>query len=71
MSECELLNEFLRHWPESYHPADEKRFVEWAIAAHRCGIDFPLSDFEAVMPEKAVDYYLNAFRFVGYTLDMA
>lgn len=68
--ESELLRVFLSHWPESYHPADEKRFVTWAIKAHRHGVGFPRQEFEeSGMTEEAVDYYQNAFRFVGYTLD--
>ncbi len=71
MTEHELLSEFLSHWPESYHPYDEKRFVRWAIVAHREGRDFPRSDFEgAGLSQKAVDYYQRAFSFVGYTLDV-
>ena len=70
MSENELLDEFLNHWPESFHQADEKRFVEWAIAAHRNGTDFPRSLFEELMKRSSVDYYQSAFRFVGYTLDL-
>lgn len=64
----ELLQLFLEHWPESYHPCDQKRFVRWAIAAHRQKLSFPLSEFEARMNENSVRYYQEAFDMVGYTL---
>lgn len=71
MSEKELLDDFLRHSPESFHPFDEKRFVRWAVVAHHNHSDFPRQSFlDAHMKEKTVDYYLNAFRFVGYTLEV-
>ncbi len=71
MNENELLAEFLTHWPESYHRYDEIRFVKWAIAAHRQGRKFPMSEFEnAGLSERALHYYQTAFSFVGYTLDV-
>lgn len=69
MNTNELLEIFLSHWPESYHEYDQKRFVRWAIAAHREKMSFPLSEFEARMSEAAVRYYQAAFDMVGYTLD--
>lgn len=65
----ELLELFLSHWAESYHPCDQKRFVRWAIAAHRQGLPFPLSVFRNSMNERAVIYYQASFDIVGYTLD--
>ena len=71
MNEHELLTEFLTHWPESYHPHDEKRFVRWAIEAHRNESGFPFDKFvEIGLSDRAVDYYRDAFRFVGHTLDV-
>lgn len=71
MNESELLQEFLNSFPESFHQLDEKRFVRWAVAAHRKGIDFPTDLFyKSGMNENNVDYYLDAYRFVGYTLDV-
>lgn len=69
MEANELLELFLSHWAESYHPFDQKRFVRWAIAAHRQNLSFPLSVFQSRMNERAVIYYQAAFDIVGYTLD--
>ena len=71
MSEAELLQDFLSHWPESYNDYDEKRLVRWAIEAHRNESGFPLDRFvEAGLSERAIDYYRMAYRFVGHTLDV-
>lgn len=65
----ELSELFLSHWPESYNPHDQRRFVRWAIAAHRRNLEFPLQAFQSNMNERAVRHYQAAFDIVGYTLD--
>mgnify|MGYP003303091906 CR=1 FL=1 len=47
----DLLNDFLRHFPNSTHPCDTKRFIKYA--------------FEAARAEKALD--VEAFRKAGVT----
>ena len=66
-----LLDEYLSHWPESHNDYDQKRFVRYALEAHRQGEPFPLDTFaEAGVSERATEWCLNAFRVVGYTLEV-
>ena len=64
-----LLNVFFDHFPESYHPKDQERFVQWAIEAHRHGLPFPFQEFlEREIPDHIIRHYETGFLYVGYTL---
>ncbi len=65
-----LLKAFFNHFPESCHPKDQERFVQWAIKAHLQELPFPLEDFLAHgIPDQIVRHYEVGFLYVGYTLD--
>lgn len=67
----ELFNDFITHWPESYHDLDEKRFIRWAILAQRENQEFPETRFtEAGLNDDVINHYLNIYRIVGQTLDV-
>ncbi|MCI9055561.1 MAG: hypothetical protein HFJ87_10555 [Muribaculaceae bacterium] len=66
-----LLKNYLDHWPGSHNDYDQKRFVRYAIAAHRNGEAFPMDEFvKAKVSERAMEWCLAAFRAVGYTLEV-
>lgn len=68
MDANELLELYLSEFPASAHPCDMKRFVRWAIAAHRSELSFPERKFRERMDDEDVRYFHIAFDVVGYTL---
>ena len=66
----ELLELFLSEHPESFHPADMRRFARWAVAARRRGLSFPERRFACRMERRLVDLFHDAYDIVGCTLDV-
>lgn len=71
MKEKDLLNAFLNGFPESYHPYDRERFLNYAIECAKNGNSMDSDEFRKHgLKEDLITEYEIAFGWIKDTYEM-
>ena len=65
------LNRFLGSFPESNHPCDRKRFIEYAVECIQQGKELDKQALaNAGLSQERIDHYVEIFDWISETCDV-